>query len=143
MRAVLVLVTLLWCCSQADGQGFYKCQLDGKLSYTDAPCPRGVPLAVAPAPPARSEADDAAQLRRQQLLVSQLARERHKREDKEERVQQREQRSAASRQRACAKLRLHKKWADDDLRRATPRKSAALTRKAQRSAEALALSCPG
>jgi hypothetical protein len=132
-------------CHAAAAQTIYKCRVDGKVAYGDTPCVSGdsVELAVpavhppvhAPAP-ASSPARDKASLA--QLEKLRLTRELH-----EQREQARDRRAAAAHREKCDKLRLRRKWTEEDLARTAGPATEPLRLKLRRQAEAMAVECPG
>ena len=132
----------------AAGQTVYKCTQDGKVSYGDAPCPGSaaagtttaatlaVPLAPAPDP------NTAATLKRQHSQADALEKARHQREAKDTRDMDRAAQAAEARQKKCAKLKLNKRWADDDVKSAGIARLEQAQLKAKRAADTLALECP-
>lgn len=142
MRRTTMMICL--CLSGSAAAQVYKCIEDGKVTYAQAPCPGAqvTQLAVPPAPPAQSAPDE--ELQRQAKLAGQLSSARSKREAREQRELIRARREAAQYRQKCEKLRLRKKWADEDLATVRDSKAAApLRKKAARAAEALKAECPG
>jgi hypothetical protein len=139
-RCIPILAACMLC-NAAAAQAMYKCTVDGKVAYGDRPCVAGagVELPVPPAPPALPRAQ-LAQREREALL--QLEKLRLTRELHEEREQARARRALATQRQKCNRLRLQRKWADEDLARATGPHAEAARRKARRHAEALAVECP-
>jgi hypothetical protein len=132
--------------SAVQAQSVYKCTLEGKSSYSDRPCAQGASRALPPPPAGISPADtmgpqggDA-----RTLLALEKARiAREKEQAKEERAQTKLSRAAHARRQKCDKLRLRRKWADEDLAHTVhgPKHEAARL-KARRQAETLAVECP-
>ncbi|MFP5391694.1 MAG: DUF4124 domain-containing protein [Gammaproteobacteria bacterium] len=125
----------------------YKCTVNGVPTYADQPCP-GVPtselrIVPAPDPDPDSESGAATGAQRERTLLASLEQQRRKREAQAQREAARAQRAAAVQQRRCAKLRLHQRWADEDLARASGKQRDALRTKAQRHRQEMALECPG
>jgi hypothetical protein len=134
----------------AHAQAVYKCSVDGKTSYSDRPCAHGashvLPPVLSPSSAGISAADtlgpqggDA-----RTLLALEKARiAREKNSAREEREQARLARAAQAKRQKCDKLRLRRKWAEEDLARTVhgPAHEAART-KARRQAETLAVECP-
>ncbi|MFD2367323.1 DUF4124 domain-containing protein [Pseudoduganella sp. GCM10020061] len=145
LRAATILLCLT--VSSAAGAQVFKCTHNGKVTYSESPCPgaRVTQLEVPPpAPAAAPQPAPEAELQRQKALADQLGAERRQREAQHERVRARMLRDAAQRHQRCEKLRLQKKWADDDARNARDSdQSRILRRKADRAAEALKVECPG
>jgi hypothetical protein len=128
-------------CQAAAAQAIYKCSVDGKISYGDQPCTSGqsIELAVpkAPAPqPALAQAE------RARTSMLQLEKLRLARELAEQREQARAARVFATHRQKCNRLRLQRKWADEDLARANGARMEAARIKARRQAESLAVECP-
>ncbi len=120
----------------------YKCTVGGKVAYSQTPCERGTETVLA-APAAPAPGPDAARdLQRMQLESAKLQQRRLKREALQEREDARLDRAAGVRRQKCDKLRLARKWADDDVRRAPPQAADAARLKASRAAERLAVECP-
>lgn len=138
-RALACLFVLCAAASHAGAQAVHKCTDNGKVTYTEQPCPGGKVIAVPEAPaPDKSAADE---LKRARKQADALEKERHKREAAGEREDALASRAAAARHQKCEKLRLDKKWADEDLRRAQPQHEERARIKAQRAADKLKLSC--
>jgi hypothetical protein len=140
----LLIVIVLWAATLAAyAQTVYKCTVDGKVSYSDAPCPAGAGVATlaAPAVP-RADPTIARDLKRQQKQADTLEKARQKREDRDERESARAAQAANVQRKKCDKLKLNKRWADDDARRATGQATEAARLRAQRAGEAMALECP-
>lgn len=140
-RTALLLILLAGGASHA--QTVHKCTVEGKVTYTEQPCQAGTAavIAVPEAPPANPNA--AADLKRMQKEASTLERERHRREAADDRAQQQAARAAQARHKQCAKLKLEKKWADDEVRGALVQNLDRAKTRAQRAADKLALECPG
>lgn len=121
----------------------YKCTADGKVSYSDVPCAASATATTLEAPAAPpADAAAGAELRRQQKQADTLQKARLKREEREERESARAARDAAARRKKCDQLRLKKRWADEDARRAAGPATEAARLRAQRAGEAMALECP-
>jgi hypothetical protein len=140
----LLIMIVLWATTLvAYAQTVYKCQLQGKVSYSDIPCPTGASAATleAPAAPPLDPAANAT-LRRQKKQADTLEKERLKRQDADERDAARASQVAAVQRKKCDKLKLNKRWADEDARRATGQATEAARLRARRAGEAMALECP-
>lgn len=130
VRFVFAACALLCSATPALAQ-VIKCVEDGKISYGSAPCTGGKDLP--PVDPATAQSNTA----HLKAVGDQMARERHQREAQEERERQK----AAVHRRHCDRLRLRKKWSDEDAARASASQKAKAQRHARREAEVLALSC--
>jgi hypothetical protein len=142
-RSIPFLAACALCplCHCALAQTIYKCSVENKVSYGDRPCGGGttVELAVPAAPPQASTRDTAV---REREILLQLEKLRLVRALHEEREQARERRVLASQRQKCNRLRLQRKWADEDQARASGAQLDAARLKARRQAEALAVECP-
>lgn len=138
----LVSVLLIGACPAASAQTIYKCENGAKISYADQPCTTGkaraLALDAAPAP------DPALQQRllRQKALADSIDQQRQASAAQQARLDARERRLGAQRTRQCRQLQLRKKWADEDLARASVKDTTPLRTRARRQAEQLALECP-
>jgi hypothetical protein len=153
MIRFLSFIAFVLLCGPALAQAVYKCSADGKLSYSDRPCARGASVRLPPpaagvAPPgaeAVATQDSRTLLELKKLRIAQQ-KERKKELDREAAREQREQQKLArafqTRRKACDKMRLHHKWAKEDLARASNQAREAAQRKVRRQAEALAVECP-
>jgi hypothetical protein len=137
----LACAALLLYAAVAGAQTVHKCTVDGKVSYSQQPCTVGTASVIAvPEAPAADPAT-AAELKRMRREGAALEKDRHKREQSDEREAERAGRAAAARHQKCEKLKLDKKWADDDLRRAQPQYEERARLKAQRATDKVKLSC--
>lgn len=145
MLRLMPVLALSLLCSAASAQSLYKCRIDGKLTYSGAPCKEAPSTAieVPEAPDKAPGAANADDLKRQQAISAKMAKERHVREAQDERLQAAASRVAAKRLERCAKLRLEKKWADEKAGRAASLDKEPLAEKARHMGEALAIECPG
>lgn len=127
--------------SAAGAQTVHKCTVDGKVTYTEFPCQGGsasvIPVPQSPAP----DKSGAAELRQMKKEADKLEAARHKRESADDKEDARTNRELAKRHQACEKLKLDKRWAEQDLRRAQPRQEEQARIKVQRAADKLKLSC--
>jgi hypothetical protein len=122
----------------------YKCTEGGRTSYHDRPCGRGAVALKVQAAPAPSP-DALERLARERALLQEIEDARadqDKREAQERRAHDRARRSAEAQRRRCDRLRLQRKWADEDSARADRDESERARTKARRQAEALAVECP-
>lgn len=127
----------------AGAQALYKCTADGKVSYSNQPCGKGVASALpVPAAPA-SDPAAAADLKRQEREANKLGAERRKREAREEREGLAEARAVASHNKKCKKLQMQQNWADEDARGATLQNTERARQKAKRAADIYQLECRG
>lgn len=140
----LLMVVVLWAATAAAlAQNLHKCTLDGKVSYSDTPCPAGAQAATLEAPAApKPDTTTARDLKRQQKQAGALEKARLRQQERDDRESARAAQAAAVQRRKCEKLKLNKRWADEDARRATGQATEAARLRAQRAGEAMALECP-
>jgi len=153
--SLLVSLSVLWSVASADG--VYKCSAGGKISYADRPCAEGQstrlpPPAAGVTPPEASAVAtrdartlvefEKLRLAREDKIAREKAREQNREEARAERGRQQRARAALAHRKTCDKLRLRRKWADEDAARAGGKAHDAARRKARRQAEALAVECP-
>ena len=136
--AVTVLALLA---GPASGATIYKCTDAGKVSYNDRPCGSTAVVLAAPGAPADA-AEATERLARERALLQGIEKERAVRDEQEAREAARVQRAAAVERRRCDKLRLQRKWADEDIARAGRDEAERARLKAKRQGEALAVECP-
>ncbi|WP_374581099.1 DUF4124 domain-containing protein [Pseudoduganella sp.] len=127
----------------AGAQALHKCTVDGKTSYSQQPCEKGVAATIAVPPAPAPDPAAAADLKRQAREANKLASERRKREAREEREALAEARAVASHNKKCKKLQLQQKWAEEDARGATLQNLERSKQKARRAAEVVQLECGG
>ena len=128
----------------------YKCRIDGKLSYSDRPCPEGQGQALPP-PSAGIPVGDTAGVAtgdsRTLLDLEKVRTERARQEAIENRESRAQARAGHVRVRQlerCQKLQLQHKWLEEDLAKAqTPARQAAARTKLKRQSETMAVECPG
>ncbi|GGZ10334.1 DUF4124 domain-containing protein [Pseudoduganella plicata] len=136
----LAALLLAGCAVTAHAQ-VYKCTVDGKVTYSQAPCERGnETVLTVPGAPAATR-DDPRELERMRRAGAQLEKERVARAAAQERIDARADRAAATRRQRCDKLRLQARWMDEDARRAQPQAQEAARLKARRAADRAALEC--
>ncbi|HEY1148505.1 MAG TPA: DUF4124 domain-containing protein [Pseudoduganella sp.] len=140
MKTLLLLALTLPAAVQAQAQ-VHKCTVDGKVSYSQAPCERGqaaviaVPDAPPPDPSAKTD------LARQKREAKLMEKERLKREAQQGREDEAAHRVAVKRRDKCQKLRQDQKWAEEDARGALIQNSERAQIKARRVAERYKLEC--
>jgi len=121
----------------------YKCTADGKVSYSDVPCAASATastLETLTAPQIDPAAG--AVLREQKKQADTLQKARLKREERDDRESARAAKEAAVQRKKCDQLKLKKRWADEDARRATGSATEAARLRAHRAGEAMSLECP-
>jgi hypothetical protein len=127
----------------AYAQTVNKCTLEGKITYSEMPCPANAVAATLAVPAAPTpDINPVADLARQKAESAKLEKTRLQREAKDDRAQARAAEAAAHRSKKCDKLRLSKKWADEDLKSASIEHADRARLRAKRSAETLTLECP-
>jgi hypothetical protein len=138
---MLKLLFLAMLCGSASAQTLYKCSVGGKITYSGKPCAGKVTEIEVPPAPAPNP-DAAKELARDKTQSARLQKERQAREAQEQRDQALLDRTAGARAQRCAKLRLQKKWADEEAGKAVNTRREAAQDKARKQAELMALECP-
>lgn len=116
----------------------FKCDIDGRIVYTDTQCDGGKVIAV-PAPVDTALANQAGEKEKRKLKT--LERTRHKREAADERALKKASTASAARHKKCAAHALRQKHANDDVSRTTGIANEKARRKAQRITEAYEADC--
>ncbi len=143
MSKILLLSLLVSISSPA--LAIYKCESNGKVTYSDEPCRGGKvielrePAGKTPLPP--DAADARRQIAREKSEVKRLENERHKREAAEDKQQQKIARVYAARQKKCSLQALRKKWSEEDAATATGNSAEKAKRIARRKAEQYEKEC--
>lgn len=136
-----LLVTLLLSFS-APALAIFKCEIAGKVTYSDEPCPGGKTVIANGDTVSSLDATKAKQqLAQDKREVERLEKARHQREKKEEKEQQQAARSANVKKAKCTSLEQRKKWADEDAAHATGKSADNAKRKARRATEKYEVEC--
>jgi hypothetical protein len=118
----------------------YKCEVDGKIAYSDAPCAGGQTIDVG-----NTASGNAAQSRhelvQQKAELKRLESARHKQENQQAKLRRTAARTDAAKQKKCASLARRKKWADEDAAMAAGKPAEKARRKARRAQEAYQDEC--
>ena len=138
MRAIAQLILAGILCLSAPAFAIYKCDTNGDVTYTDAPCRGGKQLGILSAPDTSDAHHRATQ---EKQMLKQLENERHKKELKEEKDRQKASRLQATKQRKCASLERRKKWAAEDAAAAYGKSAEKAKRKARRAEETFEAEC--
>jgi len=125
----------------------YKCEADGKVTYSDAACTNAKTINV---DTSKGNTGISPPQAVQNTTESQrLARERTKTDKQQIKAQQKAEREAAraklvedKQKRKCAQLAQRKKWADDDVRTATIKNLEKARRKSSRVNDQYQAECP-
>ncbi len=113
MKCFLLLAALL---SPVSALAVYRCEQNGKITYTDFPCAgREVEITRSASAP---QADDD-RLRRERGEVGRLQKLREQRERQDQQIRDLAARGAAAREKKCRSLALQQKWREEDLREST------------------------
>lgn len=113
MKRFLLLAALL---SPLSAFAVYRCEQNGKITYTDFPC-AGRELEITRATTAPQSNGDS--LRRERGEVGRLQKLREQRERQDQQIRDLAARGAAAREKKCRSLALQQKWREEDLREST------------------------
>jgi hypothetical protein len=120
----------------------YKCEANGAITYSDAPCPGGKQLDIPGA-----EQPDAANAKqramRDKQALARLENERRKQELQDEKDRKKSARARAALEHKCATLDRRRKWAVEDAASATGKSADKAKRKARRAEELFEAECKG
>lgn len=121
----------------------YKCESNGKVTYSDTPCLGGKQSELAGnAAVSEQEAAHARQeAKREKAELKQLEKDRHKQEAVEEKQAKFAARDAARKNNKCALLAQRVKWSEEDASHAAGKFAEKAKRKARRTAESYELQC--
>ena len=139
MYRIISLILMSAACGAASAQSMYKCTVNGKITYTGAPCTSGQMKVVAV--PEAPEADPGRErsLRREESALNKLEKARAARESNE--VVGLNQNTLASNDARCAKLRREVQLATQNAERAPGFKKASMRETAARMGEAVKAEC--
>ncbi|HEY0843968.1 MAG TPA: DUF4124 domain-containing protein [Noviherbaspirillum sp.] len=140
MKAVSVVVLGLAFGISAPALAIYKCESEGRTTYSDIPCPGGKSLEVPITAASDSDAAGRAAAREKKALAS-LEKERHRREAVEARELKTANRAAAARRKKCDNLARRQKRADDAVRTSVGKANERAKLNARRVAEDYEAAC--
>jgi hypothetical protein len=137
--AVLAALLLFALNAAADEKNdVFKCETDGKVSYSKLPCPAGSSTELEVVPPAPSAPVDP----HIKAEADRLAKLRHQHEAQDAQLQERIERADRAQRQRCDQLRLRAKWSKEALARASSARRAQLERQSRQAARQLATACP-
>lgn len=140
LRLCIIAAAGVLCQPPAAG-AIYKCHEGARVSYGDRPCTgagAAFPVRAAPSP----DPDTQARLERARDALREREKLRAAHALREERDAARAERAALAVHKRCAKLRLQRRWSEEDLARSRGDAQPAARLKLRRQVEALALECP-
>jgi hypothetical protein len=117
----------------------YRCENDGKISYSDAPCAGGKLIEGPGASPA--DPTSTRRLAEQKRELHRLEAQRHKQEASEEKEQRQAARASAARHKKCGSLERRKRWAQEDAASASGKSADKTKRRARRVSEQYEAEC--
>jgi hypothetical protein len=143
MRNVVMLTVLTSLSTPA--LAIYKCEVDGKVSYSDAPCRDGksrrMDEATWDTPSAPDVESAKGRAAREKNEVKQIEKARQQHEAQEEKDRQKLARADTGKRKKCADLALQQKWAEEDARAATGKSTEKARRAAYRRGEKFQMEC--
>ena len=127
----------------APASAVFKCDQNGKVTYSDQACPDGQGSMMTLRP---TTTTDAMQQARQRAREEKLAVEKFEKTAqldalREQAARRQQARTLAAHQRLCATLAQQKKWREEDSLHASQKSSEKARRNAQRAAEKYAAQC--
>jgi hypothetical protein len=139
----IAALSLALCCTPA--LAAYKCEINGKTTYSDEPCPGGKQIDLKNTPGGSiSDEDRQRALKQSAHDKAELAR-LEKENDKRDAARAKEQKKTGAAQdkmrKKCANLTMRKKWAEDDAAASVGKSSEKAKKKARRLAEQYVVEC--
>ncbi|MBC3870098.1 DUF4124 domain-containing protein [Undibacterium oligocarboniphilum] len=124
----------------------YRCEQQGKIQYSQTPCPSGQTGQVLhqPLPPAPSESEKAQATgiaNQEKAAANKLEKDQHTREQKQERELRQLSAQREKQKKQCDRAQLQVKWAKEDVHQAQPKAEARAKQKLKRANEKAALAC--
>jgi hypothetical protein len=139
LRAALMGVCLLAC---LPAWAIYKCEVDGKIAYSEAPCQGGKETRIAAPEPEPADVRSAhKQAVRQKQEADRLTQARHDREARDAKLQKRSAGDAAAHEKKCRKLALHKARTANDTTGRTRLDIEAVNQRAKQAAQKYEAEC--
>ncbi|HYD62311.1 MAG TPA: DUF4124 domain-containing protein [Noviherbaspirillum sp.] len=139
----LLLTSLLSLSFSLPAFAAYKCEANGKITYSDIPCADGKQVEIAGV--ASVSETDAARARQQakseKAELARIERERRKEEAAADKKAQLAARNAAVKNSKCSSMAQRVKWSEEDAARATGKSVEKARLKARRLAESYELQC--
>ncbi len=136
-----ILLSLLFLTFPLHASAINRCESNGHISYSEQPCPDGKAQIVKEPPAPDNPEALRKEVSRQKIQATRLEKERLKQEAVQERQQQQVGRAAATKNKKCAGISLHTKWAQEDARKAKGKLVAKARQKARRAEEKYQLEC--
>lgn len=139
MLRIIPAILMAAACGGASAQSLYKCTLNGKITYSVAPCKEGTMKAIEVPPAPKPDPNREAELKREAVALAALQKARAEREAVEQHTENQQAKSA--REERCAALRAEVQQAEQNAAGAPGHNKANLRAQAQKKAEAMAAEC--
>lgn len=140
-----LLLLLAFFSLSASATTIYKCEAEGKTTYSEMSCTGGKPVEIRRAPASADVAQAKRQAEKEKKIEKKLEKQQLKREVKEEKARQKEARrlekAASAKQKKCHQLALRKKWAEEDAAKAGLKSAEKARAHASRAAERFSVEC--
>ncbi len=140
---ILLPIVLALCASPV--LAAYKCEANGKTTYSDEPCPGGKQVDLKNTPGGSISDEDRKRATRQsahdKAELKRLEKEREKRDAAAEKEQKKSAKEQKQQTKKCTKLSMRKKWAEDDAAASMGKSSEKAKRRAHRLAEQYVIEC--
>ncbi|RJF98879.1 DUF4124 domain-containing protein [Noviherbaspirillum saxi] len=130
----------LFLCLSNPALAVYRCEADGKVSYSDIACPSARQLDIK-ASSAGPTPTDKKRLAEEKKFVERAEKARHKEEAAEEKARQRAARQRLAQDKKCDALARRQRWASEDVSAATQKSAEKARRKASRVNEQYEAEC--
>ncbi len=135
MRLGMLSAALMLLMSARPSFAVYRCDADGKISYSDRPCRDAATMPIDAPQASRNRPNADQQQTRQAAELARLQQLRELRERQDQRIRDLAARGAAARDKKCRALALQLRWREEDVRDAPLEKEARARKQLRRTEE--------
>jgi len=139
MRKFLLILALI--SFSASAAPVYKCESNGKTTYSESPCSGGKEMQGDVKPTEADQASAKQRADKEKAIEKKLADKRQKREAKEEKERLRAAKKSEAKDKKCAQLQQWANWANEDAAKISGPKAEKAQLKSRRTTEKYVLEC--
>lgn len=139
MLRIIPAILMAAACGGASAQSLYKCTVNGKISYSVAPCKEGTMKTIDVPPAPKHNPNREQELKREAVALTALQKARAEREAVDQRNDT--EQANSGREQRCAALRAEVQQAEQQAAGAPGFNKANLRAQAEKKAEAMAAEC--
>lgn len=139
MLRIIPAILMAAACAGASAQSLYKCTLDGKITYSVAPCKEGTMKAIEVPPAPKPNPNREQELKREAVALAALQKARAEREAAAQQTDNLQ--AKAAREQRCSALRAEVLQAEQNAVGAPGALKASRRAEAEKKAEAMAAEC--